>query len=153
MGIVRVLVVEDGFEYLETYSRFLAQGFVWERAGSGREALPRLAGEAWDAVVLDMCFDRVPPEALLGDLPSIADRFNGDADQARTFLETHQGLYVLEAIREAGHRLPVLLSHDFEDEPRRWSRIYQRHQPLDYLPDNVGPAEVARRIRQLMGPP
>lgn len=147
---MKVLVVEDGFEYSETLQRFLSEGFTWERAGSGPRALELLPGD-WDAVFLDMRFDRVPENELLGDVAEVADRFNGDPVQARRFLEDHQGNYVLAAIRDAGHATPVLLSYDFDGEPRRWERLVQRYGPVDYLPDNASPSEIAARLRRLTG--
>ncbi len=146
---MRVLIVEDGFEYIETLQRFLADGFEWERAGSGPAALERVKQGHFDAIYLDMRFDRVPDGELLGDLAATADRFNGDPVQARHFLEDHQGNYVLAALREAGVRTPVLMSYDFGSEERRWSRICDKHGPVDYLPDNAAPAEVARRLHAL----
>lgn len=148
---MRVLVVEDGLEYTETLTRFLPPDFVWIRAGSGPDALERLAAEAFAVVFLDMRFDRVGPDQLLGDVEEVADRFNGDPVQARRFLEDNQGNYVLVAIRGAGHRVPVLMSHDFEAEPKRWQRLAEKWGPVDYLGDNASPAEIAGKLRKLAG--
>ena len=145
---MKVLVVEDGYEYSETLQRFLAEGFEWERAGSGPRALELLPGD-WAAIFLDMRFDRVAENELLGDVAEVADRFNGDPVQARRFLEDHQGNYVLAAIRDAGHATPVLLSYDFDGEPRRWERLAERYGPVDYLPDNASPADIASRLTRL----
>jgi CheY-like chemotaxis protein len=145
---MRVLVVEDGHEYTETLSRFLPD-VTWERAGSGPDALQKLAAGAYDAVFSDMRFDRVPDEQLLGDIAETSDQFNGDAVQARRHLQDHQGTYVLAAIRQAGHPLPVLMSYDFEGEPKRWERLKKRHGRVDYLPDQASPAEILRRLRAL----
>jgi DNA-binding response OmpR family regulator len=146
---MKVLIVEDGLEYSETFGRFLADGFAWDRAGSGPEALEKLGSERYDAVFCDMRFDRVPLERLLGDLAATADQFNGDPAAARRHLEDHQGNYVLAAIRDAGHAVPVLMSYDFGEEPRRWQRLAQRYGPVDYLPDNASPQDVADRLRGL----
>ncbi len=148
---VRVLVVEDGSEYTETLERFLTEGFTFQRAGSGPAALAALAAGPFDVVFLDMRFDRAPEVELLGDLDEIADRFNGDPVQARRFLEDHQGNFVLAALREAGHALPVLLSYDFTSEPRRWERLERRYAPVGFLTDVASPAEVASRLRELSG--
>jgi hypothetical protein len=148
MDRLSVLVIEDGFEYEETLGRFLPD-IAWTRAGSGPEGLLRLASEGFDAVFCDMRFDRVAEDQLLGDLAVTADQFNGDPVQARRYLEDHQGTYVLAAIRSAGHRVPVLMSYDFEGEPRRWQRLAERYGPIDYLPDNASPAEIARRLTML----
>lgn len=148
---MNVLVVEDGFEYSETLQRFLPSAFHWERAGSGQAALDRLTRGSVDVVFLDMRFDRIPESELLGDVVATADRFNGDAMQARQFLEDHQGNFILAAIRDAGSRVPVLMSYDFEGEPRRWERLRSRYSPLDYLPDNASPDDIAQRLRRLAG--
>ncbi len=149
---MRVLVIEDGFEYSETLGRFLSEGFEWVRAGSGPQGLKALAEDSnFQAVFLDMRFDRAPEGELLGDLEAIADRFNGDPIQARRFLEDHQGNFVLKAIRDASFSIPVLLSYDFDGEPRRWQRLQERYSPVDYLPDNASPADISNRLRALGG--
>jgi CheY-like chemotaxis protein len=146
---MRVLVIEDGSEYVETLGRFLPD-IRWERAGSGPEGIDRLREGSFEAVFLDMRFDRVAADRLLGDLEATADRFNGDPVQARQYLEDHQGLFVLAALREAGFTVPVLLSYDFGPEPRRWDKLAARHAPVDFLPDNASPADIASRLRQLI---
>ncbi len=143
---VRVLVIEDGEEYIRNLGRFLPPSFQLSRAGSGPEALAMLEAQPVEVIFLDMRFDRTPREALLGDLEEMADRFNGDLDRALRFVEDNQGAYVLAALREAGCRLPVVFSHDFTDEPRRWANLEGRYAPLDYLPDNAGPDEVSERL-------
>jgi len=151
MSVLRVLVIEDGFEYSETLERFLADGFHWERSGSGPRALSRLSEASFDLLFLDMRFDRAPQAELIGDLAAVADQFNGDPVQARNFLEDHQGNYILAAIREQGHQTPVLMSYDFDIEPRRWERLSQRYAPVDYLPDSASPADIARLLKGLAG--
>ncbi len=146
---MRVLVIEDGYEYSETLEQFLSGDFEWERSGSGPQGLTRLAAESFDVVFLDMRFDRAPQDELLGDLEEVADRFNGDPVQARRFLEDHQGNYVLAALRDGGHTIPVLMSYDFDTEPRRWKRLFDRYGPVDYLPDNASPAEISARLVKL----
>ena len=142
---MRVLVIEDGSEYFDALSRFLPS-HTFDRAGSGPAAIACLATQSYDAIYLDMCFDRAPPAELLGDLEEAADRFNGDPVQARAFLQDHQGTYVLQALRAAGCALPIVFSYDFTNEPRRFERLAQRYGPLDYCPEGSGPHEVARRL-------
>lgn len=137
-----VLIIEDGTEYIETMQRFLAEGFIWERAGSGPAALERLQSGGVDAIFLDMRFDRAPEGELLGDIDEAAERFSGDRVLARRFIEDHQGTFVLAALREAGVNLPVVVSYDFSAEPRRWERLARRFGPVSYLPDNASPREV-----------
>ena len=149
--MVRVLVVEDGEEYIRTFTRFGADELHFERAGDGREALGRLA-EGWDVLFLDMRFDRVAPGELLGDLAATADRFNGDPVRARQFLEDNQGAYILAAVRAAGHTLPAVFSHDFDGEPRRWATLERMYGPVGYLPDNMPPGRIREVLRAAAGP-
>lgn len=148
---MRLLVVEDGDEYSTTFGRFLGPPFEVARAGHGAEALARLAREPFDLLFLDMRFDRLDPSLLLGDLAATTERFDGDPVRARQFLEAHQGTYVLDAVRAAGHRLPALFSYDFDAEPRRWAVLAGRHAPVDYLPDNAGPSEIRARLLRMAG--
>lgn len=153
---MRVLVIEDGTEYVECFVRFLTEGFDFERAGSGPAALEMLAraqaeGRPYEAAVLDMRFDRAPQAELLGDVAEAAERFNGDVVKARHFLEEHQGTYVLAALRAAGHRLPVLMSYDFASEPRRWERLLAKHAPLAFVPDSASPADIGAQLLSWKG--
>lgn len=145
---LRVLVVEDGHEYTETLTRFLADGFAWTRAGSGGAALALLTEEAFDAVFLDMRFDRVPVGALLGDLEAATARF-GDEERAVQFLMDNQGTVILTALRNAQHRLPVLMSYAFDEEPRRFERLAATYGPVDYVPDAAGPTDIRDRLHAL----
>lgn len=145
---MNVLIVEDGSEYVETFGRFLPD-IRWTRAGDGRDALERWSG-GFDAVFLDMRFDRVDESRLLGDAAHVAEQFNGDLEQARRYLEDHQGNFVLAALRDAGCGLPVLMSYDFSEEPRRWERIEKRYGPVSYLADNAGPDDVKRALEALV---
>ena len=145
--MIRVLVVEDGFEYSETLPRVLPE-LGWERVGTGAEALTRLAAGGVDVVFLDMRFDRIAPDALLGDLAAETRRL-GDAVRARRHLEEHQGTYILSAIRAAGLATPVLLSYGFDEEPRRWERLSATLGPVDYVPDAAGPDVVRARLLAL----
>ena len=146
---IRILVVEDGHEYIQNLSRFLSSDqFRCDRAGSGGEALGRLPGN-YQVVFLDMRFDRIEPEALLGDMQATADRYNGDLSRARQFLEENQGVVILSTLRAAGIMLPVLLSYDFEGEPRRWANLSRLYPPVEYLPDNATLDEVSETLRRL----
>ena len=134
---LHVLVVEDGEEYIRTLTRFCADVFQFTRAGDGPEALALMQSGKFDRVFMDMRFDRVSPGVLLGDLATTAERFNGDPNRARQFLEDNQGAYILAALRAAGHDIPVVFSHDFDAEPRRWASMARMYSPVRYLPDNA----------------
>lgn len=148
--MIEVLVIEDGTEYVDAFSRFLPDGFAFTRAGSGPAGLALLRDRRFDAIVLDMRFDRAPEAELLGDVGATADRFNGDVVQARRFVEDHQGTFILAALRDAGVGLPVLLSYDFSGEPRRWERLAARSGPVAYVGDGASPQEVGDQLRALV---
>ncbi|MCB9758826.1 MAG: hypothetical protein H6739_03220 [Alphaproteobacteria bacterium] len=141
-----LLVVEDGTEYTSTLRRFLAEHFDLLRAGDAAEALEALGTRAVAVVFLDMRFDRVPVERLLGDLDELTTRFNGDPERARRFMEDNQGAYVLTALRAAGHRTPVVFSYDFDAEPRRFKNLERLHAPLGYLRDNASPEQIRETL-------
>lgn len=151
MNRLRVMVVEDGTEYIELLGRFGADDLDFFRAGDGSEALAALAGGRVDLVFLDMRFDRIDAHRLLGDMAETTDRFNGDPVRARHFLEENQGTYILAAIRAAGHAVPVVFSHDFDGEPRRWANLQRRYAPVGYLPDNAAPSRILEILRRSVG--
>ena len=136
----RVLVIEDGHEYITNLRRFLDNALALQRAGDGPDALQLIENNAFDAIFLDMRFDRA--EALLGDLDALCGRFAGDTARARRFLEDNQGTYILAALREAGCAVPVIMSYDFDGEPRRFQNLARRYGPLGYLNDTAGPVEI-----------
>ena len=140
-----VLVVEDGHEYTENLTRFLDGELSFERAGDGAAALARLAAGGVDALFLDMRFDRIPPEDLLGDVQALIGRF-GDEDRAWRFLADNQGSYVLAALRDAVHGLPVVMSYVFDGEPRRFKNLEARYAPLSYLGDTASPDEIRDKL-------
>ncbi len=144
---MRVLIVEDGHEYIDTMSRFLGEGIELARAGDGIEALEHLKTGGWDVVFMDMRFDR--SVRLLGEDEALVGRFAGDADRIRRFLERHQGTYIADAIRAAGHRIPILFSYDFAGEPGRWEHLNKRLQSVAYVHDTAGPAEIRAAFKEL----
>lgn len=149
--MLRVLIVEDGFEYRDTFGRYAADRFVFTRAGDGAEALAICEGETFDVLFLDMRFDRVEPGRLFGDLAETAERFNGDPVRATQFLEENQGVYVLAALRAAGVVTPAVFSHDFSGEPRRWAALERKYAPVSWLPDNASPAQVKALLADAAG--
>ena len=142
--MIRVLVIEDGYEYIENLQRFMGEGFFLGRAGSGPEALERLGAKEWDVILMDMCFDRCP--ILLGESPELLGRLGGEPGRVRMHLEQHQGTYILAAIRDAGHHIPVVFSYDFDAEPRRFSNLLKRYAPVSYLDDVAGPPEFRKMM-------
>ncbi len=148
---IRVLVVEDGDEYLTNLTTFVSDGFEYAQAKSGRAACERLAAEPFDAVYLDMRFDRTPHEDLMGDLVALTARFNGDIGRARRFQQDNQGLFILRALREAGFSGPVVISYDFSLEERRFAAIRARDPKVSYCPDYADAGTIRAAILEAVG--
>jgi CheY-like chemotaxis protein len=146
-----VLIVEDGDEYLETLSRFVS-GPRYLQAHHGAAALAALAEHPVALVYLDMRFDRVDEAELLGDRQRALQNSAGDAGRARRYLENNQGLFILEALRGAGHgELPVILAYDFSNEVARFARLLRMHPALTWVPDAIAPDEIRARLERVLG--
>ncbi|NVB42546.1 hypothetical protein G6O69_32280 [Pseudenhygromyxa sp. WMMC2535] len=143
---IRVLVVEDGDEYITNLTTFVAEGIDYRQAKSGGRACEMLAEVEPDLVYLDMRFDRTPVEELLGDMVQLTGRFNGDIGRARRFQQDNQGLFILRALRDAGFRKPVILSYDFGAEERRFRALSAKDPALFYCPDYADAKTIRRAI-------
>ncbi len=150
----RVLVVEDGREYTDAFTRLShaeASGVAFVRASSLREARERLAEGPVDALFLDVVFDRTPVEELAGDLAALVARTGGDRARAERLLAETQGFRLLDALAgELPPGLPVVLAHDFGDEPQRLAALRRRVPALAGLPDG---ATASLALELLLGPP
>jgi len=138
--VKRILVVEDGTEYVTAFERLARPGaeVSFVRATDLDEALAALAGERVDAVFLDVVFDRIPAERLAGDLDALIARFGGDRPRAERHLADHQGFYLLDALApQLASGLPVVLAHDFSGEPERYAALAKRVPGLVGLPDGA----------------
>ena len=145
-----ILVIEDGDEYLENLSRFVA-GPRYLQAHSGPEALEILERTPVDLLYLDMRFDRTPRELLLGDHGKATREHNGDPQRGWKYLENNQGLFILAVLREGGFvGIPVILAYDFSREQRRFGHLSQAHPSLSWVPDAVTPDEIRNRISTLL---
>jgi len=111
--VKRLLVVEDGDEYVE-FARVFLRDFAVASAHSAAAARAQLAADGADALLIDLRFDRAPIEALVGDVAATAARlFGGDEARAQRYLADQQGTLILGALREAGFGQPALFVHDF----------------------------------------
>ncbi|HKU37279.1 MAG TPA: hypothetical protein VJR89_04010 [Polyangiales bacterium] len=143
-----VLIVEDGDEYLSNLSRFVP-GPRYLQARGAEAALALLRSERIGVIYLDMRFDRLPREALVGDIERLTRELG--AERAYRQLENNQGLYILEALREAGYgAIPVILAYDFSREPDRFAHLARRHPALTWVPDAITPDEIRARLQRLM---
>ena len=142
-----VLVVEDGDEYTENLRRVLPETTVLQ-AHNSAEAQQVLSHETVALVVLDMRFDRIPRQQLSGDHTAIVTQHGGDSERAWRHLERYQGLYILEALRQAElSELPILLAHDLSTQPTRLAHLQRRHPTLRAIAD---PAQLRPTIETLL---
>jgi CheY-like chemotaxis protein len=148
---IRVLVVEDGNEYLTNLSTFVADGFVYTQAQGGGAACEMASAAPPDVVYLDMRFDRTPEEDLLGNIVELTARFNGDLARARRFQEDNQGLFILRALRDTGYRGPVILSYDFGAEEKRFRALSAKDPALSYCPDYADARTIRESILRAVG--
>jgi DNA-binding LytR/AlgR family response regulator len=136
----RVLVVEDGREYVEGFARLAAAkgaDAAFVRAASLAEAREALREARPDAVFLDVVFDRTPEAELAGDLDALVARYGGDRARAVRHLATHQGFYVLDALADALAGVRVVLAYDFTGEEKRLEALRERFPGLSGLPDGA----------------
>jgi CheY-like chemotaxis protein len=148
---IKVLVVEDGDEYITNLTAFVSEGVRYRQAKSGGRACEMLLDELPDLVFLDMRFDRTPVEELLGDMVQLTGRFNGDIGRARRFQQDNQGLFILRALRDAGFRRPVILSYDFGAEEKRFRALSAKDPALLYCPDYADAKTIRKTILRAVG--
>jgi CheY-like chemotaxis protein len=148
---VDIVVAEDGDEYITNLTTVVSEGMVDRQAKSGAQACQLIAQQRPDLVYLDMRFDRIPVEDLLGDIVQLTARFNGDVARARRFQQDNQGLFVLRAVRDAGFVGPVILSYDFSAEERRFAALKARDPALRYCPDYADANTIRATILEAVG--
>jgi hypothetical protein len=158
-----VLVIEDGTEYTDAF-RGLGSGATFGfsgritpkdapdpielvRAGDFEEARRALAERAVDAVFLDVVFDRIAPEKLVGDREGPIRRFGGDRRRAERHLAENQGFYLLN---ELAPLLPaaisVVIAYDFSAEPERLAALRRRCPQLSGIADGTPISAVLERL-------
>jgi hypothetical protein len=148
MSQATVLIVEDGDEYFQNLTRFVP-GPTYLQARGAKPALELLAKHTIDIIYLDMRFDRLPREALVGDNERLTRELG--AERAHRQLENNQGLYILETLRETAYaQTPVILAYDFSREPDRFAHLSRRHPKLTWVPDAITPDEIRARIERLV---
>lgn len=150
LAAATVLIVEDGDEYLDNYTRHVV-GPTYLQAHSAAEALAILGHKTVDLLLLDMRFDRVPRATLVGDHAQASRELGGDSERAWRHLSHHQGLYVLAEIRAAGFvQIPVLLAYDFSREIRRFDALRRNSGNIDWLPDAASADVLRKRMQQML---
>jgi CheY-like chemotaxis protein len=137
-----ILIIEDGDEYRANLSRFV-RGYTYLQAHNGQDALEILQSTQVDLIYLDMRFDRIPKEHLMGDHAQITQDQNGDPMRGWTYLANNQGLYILAHLRAHDFGdLPVIVAYDFSREQQRFEHLVRLHPNLNWVPDAVRPDEI-----------
>jgi hypothetical protein len=141
----RLLVCEDGTEYLDRFQRFLGEAFEFLAAPDFAAALAAAPGA--DGLLLDLDFRRTPPERLVDEQgPAPAGL---DAGSRRRLAET-QGILILRQLRARGVMLPALLFADVDDAEQ--ARFLERTlAPLTLASSRAGIVEVAALMRLRLG--
>jgi DNA-binding response OmpR family regulator len=116
---VRVLLIDDDARLAELLEGYLTpQGVALVHAGGGQAGLAALAGGGFDAILLDVM------------MPGI------------------DGLAVLRKIRDAGHRIPVLMLTARGDEADRVVGLELGAD--DYVAKPFSPRELLARLRAVL---
>ena len=132
---MRVLVIEDGEEYLEFAESCLGEGFEFVHAHSHQEAREALANSPTvDVFFFDLRFERSSEDTLVGDIDGTAKRmFAGDRERARRWVKDQQGALILAALRSEGHKQRAVFIHDFP--PDRLANLRKLYGDVLAVPD------------------
>ncbi len=145
-----ILVVEDGDEYLNVLTRFVPQ-YRYLQAHDGHTAATLLAQNPISLVYLDMRFDRIHRELLIGDHRQQTEKFGGNEERAWKFLEKNQGIFILNHLCTQGFAdIPMTLSHDFSGESVRWKHLSSTYANLTWLPDTVTPTDLINHFNGIL---
>jgi hypothetical protein len=146
-ALPRFIVVEDGTEYLERFTRFLGDDFTFVATRDFGEARAAADAGGVDGLLLDLDFRRTPPARLVdehGPAPS-----GLDGDRRRRLAET-QGILILRQLRAAGVALPAILFADVDDGERA-RFLEQTLAPLKIGSSRLGIRDIAALMRATLG--
>jgi len=140
----RLIVCEDGSEYLDRFRRFLGADFAFV-AAADFESARALAGSA-DGVLLDLDFRRTPAARLIDERGGAAGIL--DDDRRRRLSET-QGILILRQLRAVGVPLPAILFADIDDGER--AQFLERTlAPLRIASSRLGIREIGQLFRSVL---
>jgi CheY-like chemotaxis protein len=133
--IPSVLIVEDGDEYREFFERHLF-GYRLLQARNAPASEEALKKNSIDVIVLDLRFDRIPREELIGDVLEISrERFGQDTDlsEAWRYLADNQGFLIAKYLRGKGYDEPILIIEDLPD--RQVANLRRLYGKLAVVPE------------------
>ena len=111
----RLLVIEDGHEYEEFARLFLGDVYEIFSAHSASEALEQCNKLSFDALLVDLRFERSPASVLVGNMDKALQRFNGDRVRATQYLKDQQGTLILAELRRHDCDAFALFVHEFPE--------------------------------------
>lgn len=133
------VVIEDGHEYTERFSRLLGDRFVFTRAAGFGPA--RGLAEPVTAWLLDLDFRRLPREALVDE--------TGRPSPTGVDAAAAQGIYILRALRAHGDMRPALLFADLDDaEQERWLATVAA--PVEVVPSRASIVDIGERLARIV---
>lgn len=133
--IPTLLIVEDGDEYLEFFERHLV-GYRLLQAHDAAAAVELLESWAVDVIVMDLRFDRLERERLVGDVLEISrTRFGQDNDltQAWRYMADNQGYLILRKLRAEGFDEATLIIEELPE--RQVQNLRRLYGPLSVVPE------------------
>lgn len=139
----RFLVVEDGREYVERFTRLLGGTFRFERAGDAAEAIALASAGAVAGVLLDLDFRRTPGDRLIDEAGQA-----GLSAAERSRVTGVQGILIARALRASGVSAAMLLFADLDD-PEQISFLQSDLAPLRVIPSSVGLNEIAALLARM----
>lgn len=140
------VVIEDGNEYTDRFTRFLGSRYRFLRADS--LATAKTAAQAHEhlaGLLLDLDFRRTPTQALVDEAGRSSESLT-PAERQR--LCPVQGILILRALRAAGVRVPALLFADLDD-PGQLAFLQASLAPLEILGAQIGMPEIAARLERM----
>ncbi|MEL6178642.1 MAG: hypothetical protein AAFS10_06795 [Myxococcota bacterium] len=147
-----LLIIEDGDEYRRFFSRHLTDS-SYHQARSYAACMTLLEDDGIepDAFILDIRFDRVPHDDLIGDVEEIAEQLLGDPsnlEAAWRYLSDNQGYLILRELRDAGYTQPALMIADIPKRQR--DNLGRLYGTVGVVP-SFDRAAIQRELERLLG--
>lgn len=150
--IPTALIVEDGDEYLEFFERHL-RGYRLLQAHDAAGTWDKLRSFQVDVIVMDLRFDRIERDRLIGDVLDISrTRFGQDTDlsEAWSYMADNQGYFIIKELRSKGYDEPVLIIEQLS--PRRAENLRRLYGHITVVPE-FDPKLIHRALIDMLSTP
>ena len=145
-----LLILEDGDEYLRFFSRHVPD-YDYLQAHSHATAVELLDANTVAGFVLDLRFDRVERDDLIGDVEEIADQLFGGPGQIESawrYVIDNQGYLIMRELRDAGHEQPAIIIAELP--PRQEANLQRLYGAIGVVP-SFEPSTIKARLDELLG--